>query len=212
MHHTVASNPNIIWRRYFRYSGAVSAADAITLANNAVNSWAGTIQGVTTTNCQLANAVVTDLASATGSQATSTVAAVTGTSAGTQGPEDVAFIMKNRILRRYRGGHSRVYLPSPAMNLATAQTWLGTYITSVTSAYQNWLTNFTTLSVPAGVGTLTHVNVSYFSGFTVVTNPITHRARNVPSLRGAGPTVDTVTGTVANPKIGTQRRRIQQTP
>jgi hypothetical protein len=50
------------------------------------------------------------------------------------------------------------------------------------------------------------VNVSYYNGFTVVTNPTTGRARNVPTLRGT-PVVDTVTGIVARVQVGSQRRR-----
>jgi hypothetical protein len=56
---------------------------------------------------------------------------------------------------------------------------------------------------------LVHVNVSYYEGFTVVIDPITGRARNVPKLRSSGPLVDGVVGIVINPELGTQRRRGQ---
>jgi hypothetical protein len=38
------------------------------------------------------------------------------------------------------------------------------------------------------------VNVSYYEGFRVVTDPVTGRSRNVSQLRSEGPEVDRITG------------------
>jgi hypothetical protein len=58
----------------------------------------------------------------------------------------------------------------------------------------------------AGAGTLSHVSLSYFSGFTVITSPTTGRARNVPTVRSS-PLIDPVVTLKTQTSIGTQRRR-----
>jgi hypothetical protein len=85
--------------------------------------------------------------------------------------------------------------------------WNNAFVTAV----QTGVTNFFTAVLGAGwtgAGTLTHVNVSYYSGFHVVTDPLTGRARNVPLVR-VSPVIDTVTTIVARASFGEQRRRNQ---
>src|SRR5581483_1350868 len=85
------------------------------------------------------------------------------------------------IARRYRGGRPRSYFPfGDASVVGNRQTWEATIIT--------------------------HVNVSYYDGFTVVTSPTTGRARNVPRLRTT-PLVDTIVGFNVSTRIANQRRR-----
>ena len=61
---------------------------------------------------------------------------------------------------------------------------------------------------PLGAGAVLTNPQRWDAGFTVITNPITHRARNVPTLRTT-PAVDAVSGTIARLRVGTQRRRLQ---
>jgi hypothetical protein len=110
------------------------------------------------------------------------------------------------IARRYRGGKPKIFLPAGvAADISNTNTWGSTFLAT---ANTDWAA-FAAAVLAAGwtgAGTLTHVNVSYYTGFTVVTNPVTHRARNVPTLRGA-PVVDTVISYAAEVDIASQRRR-----
>ena len=60
---------------------------------------------------------------------------------------------------------------------------------------------------PARLGAVEQVNISFYEGFTVVTDARTGRSRNVSQRRPDGPTVDVITGFSINPKLGSQRRR-----
>lgn len=60
---------------------------------------------------------------------------------------------------------------------------------------------------PSTLRLINQVNVSYYEGFEVVTDPVTGRSRNVPQLRPGGPVVDKITGFSINPKLGSQRLR-----
>jgi hypothetical protein len=111
-----------------------------------------------------------------------------------------------QIARRYRGGHPRGYWPFGIQtDLSDRNTWKGTFTTAALTG----LNAFFAAVVAGGwgaAGTLTHVNVAYYQGFTVITNPITGRARNVPNLRGT-PLVDTVLAITPRASVGSQRRR-----
>ncbi len=62
-------------------------------------------------------------------------------------------------------------------------------------------------NTPTTLRLLGQVNVSYYEGFKVVTDPLTGRSRNVSQLRPEGPAVDRITSFSINPKLGSQRRR-----
>lgn len=148
-----------------------------------------------------------DLTSSTSAVADKVIAR-TGTRAGTAIPADAASVISYEIARRYRGGHPRGYWPFGSVtDLATPRIWGAAAVAAFKSGYDAWMTAVLAAGW-TGAGTLTQVNVSYFHGFTVVTNPITGRARNVPTLRVA-PTIDAVTSTIARTSFGTQRRRIE---
>jgi hypothetical protein len=129
-----------------------------------------------------------------------------GTRAGGVLPAQICVVQSYGIARRYRGGHPRGYWPFGSdSDLSVDDIWIAGSVT----AFDNGLDAFFTAVAAAGwagAGTLTHVNVSYFAGFTVVVSPTTGRARNVPTLRGS-PVVDPVTSTTVRASIGTQRRR-----
>jgi hypothetical protein len=108
--------------------------------------------------------------------------------------------------RRYRGGHPRIYVAGvPASNLATPQTWGSGGLSVQLSAWEYFIAQFA-LAVPAAAGPATHVNVSYYQGFTNTTFP-SGRIRPVPKLRSGGPIQDFITGYSVNPKVASQRRR-----
>jgi len=60
---------------------------------------------------------------------------------------------------------------------------------------------------PPPVRAASQVNVSYYEGFKVVTDPRTGRSRNVSLVRPEGTAIDAITGFSSNPKLGSQRLR-----
>jgi hypothetical protein len=193
--------------RYFvSYSGVLSLADAQTWVNAISAAWAGPghAQSVSASQITLTSVELTDLTSPSSPQVSHASGA--GGSAGSPAvPAGAAFVLRFRILRRYRGGHPRMYYPGiPASFVSTSQTWSGSGLALVVGALQGSITDGINAQ-PAAVGVTQHVNVSYFQGFHNVTFP-SGRIRPVPTLR-AVPLVDVITGYVGNPNIGSQRRR-----
>jgi hypothetical protein len=110
------------------------------------------------------------------------------------------------ITRRYRGGKPRWYLPwGGGGDLTSRQEWTAGFITNVTSAISAIRTGF--IGASSGSTSVSNqVNVSYYSGFTAVENPITHRWRNVPTLR-ATPAVGVIESYSVAGLVSSQRRR-----
>lgn len=193
-------------RFFTQYSGTAPTNADLATFDTALATAFGTNLKSLMDNGMLLNQVESiDLSSVTAAVDTSTVS-VAGTRGSATLAASTALVASYRIARRYRGGHPRGYWPFGIQtDLNDRNTWKSTF----TSACNTGLTAFFTAVNAAGwsgAGTLTHVNVSYYHGFTVVTNPITGRARNVPTLRGT-PLVDLVTGVFAQPSTGAQRRR-----
>jgi hypothetical protein len=154
----------------------------------------------------LTSVTLTDLTSPTSGQGDH-IATTVGVLAGTMIGADVCMLASMRIARRYRGGKPRSYLPLGTTNvLQTAQTWAATFVSNVQLALDATRADIA-VTVASGTTLTTLVNVSYYQGFTVVTNPVTGRARNVPKLRVGGPVVDVVTNWVAESRLASQRRR-----
>lgn len=190
---------------HFRYSGtAPSAADALVLATALYTDAAGMCV-LLDDNSALTGVRVTDLSSSTGGDATYS-ANTNGTNGHDILPGGVCALVNFHISRRYRGGKPRAYLPlGNASDLVSRQAWTGTFVTDVNTDYGNFQT--AAIGTTGGGTTLTQqVSVSYYSGFTVVVSGITHRARNVPTLR-ATPVVDQIISFAASARPGSQRRR-----
>jgi hypothetical protein len=193
-------------RHFFHYtSGAPSGTDLTTMASDAVSTFGSAFSSLYDVNTSLESATATDLSSAMGHEATAGTP-VAGALAGGAIPPAAAAVVAHSIARRYRGGHPRTYLPlGDTSKIATSGTWSSGFVSAVDSAWGTWangmLTTFGSLVVDK------IVNVSYYGPPNVViTNPVTHRARTVSTLRTT-PIVDDITGHSVNPLIGSQRRR-----
>lgn len=207
---TDGSDSNILNRVYFSYTGSVSATDCTSINNTIDTAWGSHMATNITSNVALIGVTTSDLSSATGAEVTTTYNTA-GSNAGTKLASGTSIVMQNKLARKYRGGHPRTYLAGmPEAALLNANTW-------VTATADNALTGWTQVlsavvgSPPADLGVVAQVNVSYYLGFTVVTNPISGRARNVPKLRTT-PVVDVVQSVGVNLKVGSQRRRNKQSP
>ena len=192
-------------RFMFRYSGGPpNSTDATNLAAD-IYSPAAAMASFWDAETGLEGVEVTDLSSPSGGQGVHAQATV-GTRAGGELTGGTAVLVNYLIARRYRGGKPRSYLPwFTSSDLANRDAWVSGSLTALDSA----LSTFFAAVIGLNSGTTTiedHVNVSYYEGFTVVTNPVTGRARNVPKVRTT-PEVDVITSFAVSPRPASQRRR-----
>jgi len=204
--HGLGDGTLAISRFFERYSGtAPSNADLATFCAAVGTAWGANLKSLMDTGGALLEVDAIDLSSSTGAGGSS-VSTISGTRGASFIGGSSCLVTSYRIARRFRGGHSRGYWPFGIQtDLNDRNTWKSTF----TSAALTGFNAFFTAVAAAGwgaAGTVDHVTVSYYSGFSVVTNPITHRARNVPTLRGT-PVVDAVQSVFCNAQLGSQRRR-----
>jgi hypothetical protein len=190
---------------YWRYAGSPpSASDCANFATVLLNAFAAE-NSLWDTRTVLTGAKGTDLSSTSGG-----VGASTGSTNGTLGGDTLAggtaVVVSYLINRRYRGGKPRNYFPwGDSNSLNTRQAWLPAYVAEVAAGVATAISTF--IGTVEGATTISaHANVSYYSGFTVQTNPGTGRARNVPKLRTV-PLVDDIVGRAVLGRPGSQRRR-----
>jgi hypothetical protein len=200
-----------VWltRFFVQYqASAPTPANVVTFCNGVITSWSTHLSSVLTPNKTLTAVETTDLTSPTNSQALVDTDNP-GTRTGAWLPPAVCAVASYQVDRRYRGGHPRGYFPSGSeTDIDTNGQWDPLFVTDHTLAVRNFFTDVLAINWGTSEG-LQHVNVSYYQGFTVVIDPVTGRARNVPKLRSGGPSIDTVVGVSTRPIIGTQRRRGQ---
>jgi len=198
-----------VWltRYYQHYSGtAPTNAQLHTFNASQITNFNADLKSLINATFILTQVTSEDLSSSTGAVDV-TATSQTGTRAGSAVTGAACVVCSYEIARRYRGGHPRGYwVFGSDSDITDDRDWSTTLVNAVNTGIAAYFTANAAAGW-TGAGTITQVNVSYYSGFTVVTNPITGRARNVPTLR-VTPTIDTVTSIVARQSIGTQRRRL----
>jgi len=192
-------------RFYLSYAGsAPTAGNCATLALDIGGAWATHLAPLVNDSYGLAEVDVLDITSEMGSSGNSVVG-WSGTESGTTLPDQCAVNIEYDIARRYRGGKPRMFLPpGSTSDVANPSTWSGTYVTNVNTGIVAFFAEIEALSIGA-MGALAHVNLSYYKGFTNVTNS-SGRERAVPTYRSSA-LVDTVNGYATKPVIGSQKRR-----
>jgi hypothetical protein len=194
-------------RFFLKYPGAApNTSQLATLNNGIATAYSSHIAPATGGPKVLTSIETTDLSTPSSAQL-ETSESIPGLTGGAQLPLMACVTVSYGIGRRYRGGHPRGYWPMGVeSDLATNGQWVPASAANFTSLVSQFFNDVT--AIIWGVSEVTtHVAVSYYQGFTVVTDPITGRARNVPKLRSGGPAVDTVTSINARSIVGTQRRR-----
>lgn len=208
---------SILNRLFFSGSGSSSQTALNTACNTIASAWATAVAGQTVPAVALIGVQLEDLSSATAPTGI-WVGSKPGTTAVAGGafPQE-AFIIKNGISDRYRGGHSRIYLPGiPQGNLSSndATTWGGTPATSVTSSWSAFLGNILSALGTAGyTGMAAAVPHYYKGGGRTWTHYGTapHDWWKKTAIPATPPiTVDTYSAIGYNDIVGTQRRRAHQ--
>lgn len=203
----IGSDLTAISRWHLLYSGGPPTdADCNALASSMYTQWEVIFAGYCGTDIAFLGISIEDLTSPT-----SGIGSHTGSSLGTRTggpmPAGVCGLANGPIGRRYRGGKPRTYFPIGVPgDLATANTWASSFITNINAAFAALIADYKGDS--SGTTSISEVvNVSYYEGFTSVTNPITGRTKDVPKQRTGGPVTDVIAAYVLNPKLGSQRRR-----
>jgi hypothetical protein len=207
LRHTYAADLDVLTRVFFAYTGTAPVDSGLnTMASTVSSAWGTNLKSLAVPAVALTEVVVTDLTSATSARGVWS-GSVAGTRSGTDIFANVCMNVGFVIARRYRGGKPKCYLPfGNASDLQTSQTWTSTFVSAVGTGWAAFITAVIA-AAPSGTTISGQINVSYFQGFTSVENPITHRYRNVPTLR-ATPVQDTVIGTVYQTRPASQRRRL----
>jgi hypothetical protein len=196
-------------RFFLSYSGASpTSGNCASLASDIANAWNTNLAPQISALFVLTGIDVIDIASDTGSSGQASPNDP-GTASGTPLPAQCATNVEFGIARRYRGGKPRIYLPPPAGGVTLDQGHYDpSFIDATNTAVTGFFSTIAALSIGA-MGTLAHVNLSYYKGFTNITNS-SGRERAVPSYRDAA-LVDPVNGYFTKGLIGSQRRRRNST-
>lgn len=208
MIHTLGEDIDARWRFFLEYAGtAPSASDLTTFAGSISSAWSTNLKSFAFTDVTLTSVDIVDLSSSAASTGTWT-GAIVGTNSGEPLPANAAFIVKFKQDRRFRGGHPKVFLPYlVAESLDSVQEWIPATVAGLVAAFEAFITDILTDGW-SGSSTISHVVVSFFEGFTNVLYP-SGRYHAKPTPRSS-PLVELVTGYAGNPKVGSQRRRNQQ--
>lgn len=196
-------------RLFYHYTGGPpSATNLNTLASDISTAFGTDLAGLMDVSYALTNVVCTDLTSSTAAEG-SWSGSVSGTRGSSGGEETVndCLLQVFTIDRRYRGGKPKTFWPFGLVtDRASPATWDGTLLSD---AAGGWTAFNSALLALTGIGcTLDyHANVSFYSGFASVENPVTHRWRNIPTPRSPNAYVDVITGNAFKSEIGSQRRR-----
>jgi hypothetical protein len=192
-------------RLYFSYAGAApTAGNCITIAGDIATAVATDLCPQIRDDWSLTEVDVLDIASLTGNSGQWT-GSHAGAGSGSQLPASCAMNIEFDISRRYRGGKPRMFLPPPDESaLQDAAHWTDAQVASSQTNIVNFFTAVEAISVGA-VGALAHINLSYYSGFTNITNS-SGRERAVPKYRATA-LHDAINGYAVKKEIGSQKRR-----
>lgn len=197
-------------RFYMLYTGGPpNGAQLNTLATDVSTTWSSDLNSLMTNEFELTQIVCTDLSSPSAARGEWTGSIAGGNSSHAAVTLDTATLLNFQIARRYRGGKPKMFLPIGTIGDISGDppnTWGSTFIEAVDTG---WGSFQTALKALTGIGmTLTNqVNVSYYSGFASVQNPVTKRWRNIPTPRTGSAQIDAITNFTCNPTMSQQRRR-----
>lgn len=192
-------------RFYLSYSGsAPSGANCTTIAADIAAPWSTYLGAMYPNTISLNEVDVIDIATELGASG-QWVGTAVGTRSGNALPFQVATNVEYGIAERYRGGKPRGFFPAGVSgDLVNEAHWDGDYIDAMNAAVGNFYSHVAAISV-GSVGTLKHVNLSYYHGYTNVEVPDT-RAYAKPTYRATALHFD-ITGYSTKAVLGSQRRR-----
>lgn len=192
-------------RFYLTYAGsAPSASNCVTIAGDIAAAWNTNLAPLINEAWALTEIDVLDIATDSGASGVWT-GSDSGSRSGSGFAAAVATNIEFEIARRYRGGKPRMFMPPGVITDELDSSHFNTaYVSAAQTGIVAFFTAVQAISVGA-VGALSHVNLSYYKGFTNIPNS-SGRERAVPTYRDTA-LVDSVTGYVVKALMGSQRRR-----
>jgi hypothetical protein len=195
-------------RQFWSYTGGPPTAGNLnSMASFFRDSFDSRLSGLMSSDFSLIAIVVTDLTSDTSAEGEWT-GSVDGGRDGHAVTVDAAILLNSTISRRYRGGKPRIYFPFGIQSDLDSDdvSWSSDFVSACGAAWTLWKEDLTG-NADYGCTLQAHVNVSYYSGFASVQNPVTLRWRNIPTPRSGDATVDVITSSTFRSEISVQRRR-----
>ena len=193
-------------RLFFQYSGTTPVGGVLNnIASLIATAWNTNIAPLCSAAVTLVKVDVEDITShsgAFGAFSTSHVGTRSGNSVLNQSAMDIEY----NIARRYRGGKPRIYLPAGVTSdFQDDANWLDAFVTTAGTDFAAFIAAVSAIS---NTGTVlgSHVNLSFYQGFTNVTNT-SGRTRAAPKYRTGTAVADIITGYAPKKLIGSQRRR-----
>jgi hypothetical protein len=110
----IGQNQNTPWNNilHLQYTGtAPGVAECTIVGNGVMLAWATHIAALTTGQCSVRRVEVVDLTSPTAAEGVSDSVFISGTRVGVALPVSIALVVSWLANLRYRGGHSRSYMP-----------------------------------------------------------------------------------------------------
>lgn len=192
-------------RFFLSYAGSSPTPSNLnTLAGDIATTWESSIANLTTTDWELTEIDILDIATETGASGT-WAGSKLGLLSSPALPDQVASNVEYVIARRYRGGKPRMYIPpANSAQLQNNNQYTSAFAGDLATQVSGFMSDIAALSIGA-MGALAHVNLSYYKGFTNITNS-SGRERAVPTYRAAA-SVDAVTGYKGKQLLSSQRRR-----
>lgn len=202
----IGADTAAITRFFITYTGSAPTAGQLNTFAAAIGTAFGAhLASLMDNDSELLDVTCEDLSTNTSPSGTA-APAISGTRGAAELDGAACMVIGYEQARRYRGGHARGYWRLGVQgDLSGPQTWDSTFLGLVETGIGAFVSAVVAAGW-AGAGSLTQSQVSYFEGFTVVINPETGRARNVPNKRAAA-VINTITAFAPRARVGSQRRR-----
>lgn len=205
--YSVGEDIAALCRFFLQYGGTPpSNASCVTIATTIRASHVTRLNPYMSSANSILGATVTDLTSPTSGFGEDLATTAGGLTANPL-PAEACLLINLELARRYRGGKPRIYLPlGDSGELLDPTKWTTTFQNNVHTAFQLFVDDLVAITT-GGITISGLANISYYSGFTAVVNPITGRTRDVPKVRSAAIAPDPITNFSVNPRVASQRRR-----
>lgn len=190
-----------------KYTNGLTQTDAGTLLTALASSWNTHFAPITDPAYSLVFVRVIDLNSQSGVVVQQASVHV-GTAVGGPISAAASLVMSGKVAFRFRGGHFRAYIPGISRSeLSDQNTWNPTFLPVASAAWTALQTDLNAAS-PVGVGPMIPI------GWHTHSSNKTDFPSGVPTTKPpwplATPVGHPITSWVANPQVGSQRRRNQQ--
>lgn len=160
------------------------------LAGSLIEAWASDIMPLVGSTIALVEALVSDWTDADGLTGNATGDHVGGLT-GDPLTDQVAVLINEETLMRYRGGRGRIYIPQPDVTkILTGTTWTTAFVTAMSDAITDVFNTVDALSI----------------GDDPLTMVLYHRAGNKVVEQG----FEEIVEVTCSPTPGTQRRRVRR--